>query len=157
MSSSSLGSSISVERAFPTSVRDSSCASQRDVDSYRRAFSIATAACAARSSTDLLVLVSEFLAAGFLRQVQVPVGHAPEEDRHTEERPHRRVVGREPDRLGMRAEIREAKRLRIADEHAEDAAPRGGGPIASTVSSSRPVVTNFSTPLPRWSITPSAA
>ena len=33
MSSSSLGSSISVESAFPTSVRDSSCASQRDVDS----------------------------------------------------------------------------------------------------------------------------
>ena len=28
----------------------------------------------------------------------------------------------------MRAEIREAKRLRIADEHAEDAAPAGWGP-----------------------------
>ena len=107
---------------------------------------------------DLLVLLGEVLAAGFLREVQVPVGHSSEEDRHAEKRPHRRMVRRKPDRgrCGVRAEIGEPERLRLTNQHASIPRPRGGGPIASTVARSRPVTTNFSYSL-AGSITPSAA
>ncbi len=47
---------------------------------------------------ELLVLFGEGLAAGLLGQVEIAVGHAAEQDRHAEERAHRRVTGRESDR-----------------------------------------------------------
>ncbi|HZM17958.1 MAG TPA: hypothetical protein VFB87_00955 [Gaiellaceae bacterium] len=57
----------------------------------------------------------------------------------------------------MRAEIRKRSGFASRISTPRMPRPRGGGPIASTVASSRPVTTNFSTPLPRWSITPRAA
>ena len=58
---------------------------------------------------ELLVLLGERPSAGLLRQVEVPVRHAAEEDWHSEEGLHRRMIGREPDRVGVLAEVVEPK------------------------------------------------
>ncbi len=71
----------------------------------------------------LLVLLGERPSTGLLRQVEVPVGDAAEENGHSEEGLHRRVIGREPDRVRILAEVVEPKRPRIRYEQAEDAAP----------------------------------
>ena len=58
---------------------------------------------AASSVDELLVLVGEVLAALLLGQVEVAVGDAAQQDRHAEERAHRRMVRREPDRARVLA------------------------------------------------------
>jgi hypothetical protein len=70
----------------------------------------------------VLVLLVE-LAAGLLGEVQVAPRLAADQDRHAEERPHRRVAGREAVRARVLAEVREAQRPRLLDEQAEDPAP----------------------------------
>ena len=107
----------------PISLSDSSWRSQRVDDSYRRAFSIATAACAASSCVSSSSSVGEVGAAGLLGQVEVAVGDAPEHDRDAEERLHRRVVAGEPDRARVVGDVVQPQRLRVPDQHAEDAAP----------------------------------
>ena len=69
---------------------------------------------------ELLVLGREVAPAFLLGQVEVPVRHAAQEDRHTEERPHRRVVQREPDRARVLRDVVEPQRLCVADEDAEN-------------------------------------
>ena len=71
----------------------------------------------------LLVLLAEVLAARLLGQVEVAVGDAAEQDRDAEEAAHRRVVAREADRARVVGDVVQAERARLADQHAEDAAP----------------------------------
>ena len=147
MRSRSRGSSISVASALPTSASDLSSSPHRVADSYRRAFSTATAAWAA-SSCELLVLLGELLAAGLLGEVQVPVGDAAQEDRDSEKALHRRVVRRETDRARIGAELGQPQRLGVSNQDAEMPRPRGKSPMRPMVSSSSPVVTKFSRPVP---------
>ena len=107
---------------MPISFSDSSWRSQRVDDSYRRAFSIATAACAASSCVSSSSSLGEVVAALLLGQVEVPVGDAAEHDRDAEERLHRRVVAREADRARVVGEVVQPQRARLADEDAEDPA-----------------------------------
>ena len=72
---------------------------------------------------ELLVLRREVAAAFFLGQVQVPVGDAAQEDRHPEERVHRRMVGWKPDRPRIVRDVVEPERLGLVDQHTEDPAP----------------------------------
>ena len=53
----------------------------------------------------LLVLVREVVSSLLLGQIQVPVGHATEEDRDAEEGLHRRMVSRKADRARVVAEV----------------------------------------------------
>ena len=77
---------------------------------------------------ELLVLVREGASAFLLRQIQVPVGDATEEDRDAEEGAHRWMVGGEPDRARIVAEGREPERLGLPDQDAED--PPSSGQVA---------------------------
>ena len=126
-SCSSGPSSSSLTSAAATSFSDSSCADQRVADSYRRAFSIATAACEASSAT---VSSSSSVKSPpcLLRQVEVAVGDPAQRDRHAEERVHRRMAGREADGARILGEIVQAQRVGIADEDAED--PAAGRQVA---------------------------
>ncbi len=72
---------------------------------------------------ELLVLGREVLAVLSLGQIEVAVDDTAEPYRNAEERPHRRMVRREADRSGVRREIVEAERLRVSDQHTEDASP----------------------------------
>ena len=68
---------------------------------------------AASSVDELLVLLGEVLAAGLLGQVEVAVGDAAQQDRHAEERAHRRMVRREADRARvLRDQVVEPQRPR---------------------------------------------
>ena len=71
---------------------------------------------------ELLVLGGERGAALLLGQVQVSVGDPAQQDRDTEERPHRRVVRREADRARVVGEVVEPQRLRVVDQRAENPA-----------------------------------
>jgi hypothetical protein len=71
----------------------------------------------------LLVLGAEVLPSLLLRQVEVSVRHAAEDDRQAEERLHRRVVRRKSGGAGVAREVVQPQRLRVADQHAENAAP----------------------------------
>ena len=70
---------------------------------------------------ELLVLVRELLVPLLLRQVQVPVGDTAQQDRHAEERPHRRMAGREAHRARILRQVPEAERHCVPDQDAEDA------------------------------------
>ena len=70
---------------------------------------------------ELLVFVREILAALLLGEVEVAVGDAAQHDRHAEEAVHRWMSGREADRTRILREIVQPQRLRLADQHAEDA------------------------------------
>ena len=70
---------------------------------------------------DLLVGLGELAAAALLGQIEVPVDHVTNEDRHTEERPHRRMAGREAVRRWVLAEVLEADRVRFSDQEPQDA------------------------------------
>ena len=70
----------------------------------------------------LLVLVRE-LARRLLGQVEVAPGLAVDDQRHAEERRHRRVREREAERLRVRADVGEPQRPGVGDQHAEHAAP----------------------------------
>ena len=107
---------------------------------------------------ELLVLRGEVGAAGLLGQVEVPVGDAPQHDRDAEKRLHRRVVAREADRARVLGDLVQPQRLRVPDQHAEDAAParqRRRSPSGSRGRS--PSVRKRSSPWPARSMTPSAA
>jgi hypothetical protein len=69
-----------------------------------------------------LVLGVEVVAALFLGQVQVAVDPATGGHRSAEERVHRRVVGRKPDRAGVVGDVMEPQGCGVLDQHAEDAA-----------------------------------
>ena len=60
---------------------------------------------AGQSDGELLVEFAELVAVDLVRQVQVSEHLVADPDRHAEERAHRRMVGREPDAVGMGAEI----------------------------------------------------
>ena len=70
----------------------------------------------------LLVLGRERLAARLLGEVEVPPRFASNEDRDAEEGPHRRVPRREAVGARMVADVVQAQRARVVDEHAEQAA-----------------------------------
>ena len=74
---------------------------------------------------ELLVDVGEHLGGRLVGQVQVAEDLAAHPDRHAQERPHRRVVGREPEAVGMLAQVRQPQRLGVDDEQTEDAVPLG--------------------------------
>ena len=82
-------------------------------------FSIATAACAASSCVSSSSSCVN-AAAVLLGEIQVSERDAAQHDRHTEKRPHGRVVRRKADRPRVLAEILEPQRLRVAYQHAED-------------------------------------
>src|SRR5688500_9764143 len=66
------------------------------------------------------VLVGERAAPLLLGEIQVPVRNTPEQDRNAEKAPHRWVVGREPDRARVVAEVLESQRVRLAYQDAEN-------------------------------------
>ena len=70
----------------------------------------------------LLVVGRERLAADLLGEVQVPPRLAANEDRDAEEGAHRRVPRREAVGARMLADVVQAQRARVVDEHAEQAA-----------------------------------
>src|SRR5262249_2268155 len=75
---------------------------------------------------ELLVLVGEVLAALLLGEIEVPVGDAAKQNRYAEEGPHGRMMRWKPDGARVIADLSQAKRFRVADQHAEDAAPAWG-------------------------------
>ena len=95
--------------AVPSSFSESSWRVQRREVSYRRAFSIATAAWDARSSTTSWSS-SVKSPCVLLGQVQVPERVAAQHDRHAEEALHRRMPGREPHRARVLAHVVQAQR-----------------------------------------------
>ena len=92
-------------------------------DSYSRAFSIATAACAASSCVSSSSSAVKSVPPRLLGQVEVSVRDASEHDRDAEKRLHRRVVAGESDRARVLGDLVQPQRLRVPDQHAEDAAP----------------------------------
>ena len=113
ISSSRRGSSISLASAVPTSFSASSCRDQRVAASYRRAFSIATAAWLASVSTSSWSsAVNE--PSLLLGQVEVPEGTTAQQDRHAEEAAHRRMVRREADRARIVGDRLEPQRPGVA-------------------------------------------
>ena len=71
----------------------------------------------------LLVLVREVAAALLLGEVEVAEDDAAHAHGHAEERLHRRMPGREPDRARVAREVVQAQDAVVADERSEDAAP----------------------------------
>ncbi len=69
-----------------------------------------------------LVVLGELGRAALFGQVEVAVGLPIDQDRHPEERAHRRMADREPIRVGMATDIGQPQRLRIADQLAEQPA-----------------------------------
>ena len=69
-----------------------------------------------------LVVGVEVPAVRLLGQVEVAVDLAAGHDRDAQERPHRRVVGREADRGAVVGQVAQAQRAGVLDQHAEDAA-----------------------------------
>ena len=60
-----------------------------------------------------------------LGEVQVPPGLASNQDRHAEERRHRRMPWREPVGARVASDVGETQRLRVLDQDAEDASTAG--------------------------------
>ena len=121
-SCSTRGSSITPESVLPTSISDSSCRDQRVADSYRRAFSTATAACAASS-----VITSTSSSVNSPSRFSVRYRFPYATPRSMIGTPRKLVIGGwfggKPVESGWSPRSGEAKRLRVADQHAEDAAP----------------------------------
>ena len=88
---------------------------------WSRAFSMRDAGRRREADGELLVDVGEDLAARLVAQVEVAEHLAAHGDRHTEERRHRRMVRREPEAVGVLAEVGQPQRLRIDDQQPEDA------------------------------------
>ncbi len=72
-----------------------------------------------------LVVLAERLPVGLVGEVEVAEHLVADAHRDTEKRPHRRVIGREPDRSGMPVDVVEADWFRIVDQHAEHTTPLG--------------------------------
>jgi hypothetical protein len=80
-----------------------------------------------RSQADRQLLVdrTELACSHLVGEIEVAEDLAANEDRHPEERLHRRVVRWEPVAVGMGVQIREAQRLGVDDEQTEDAVALG--------------------------------
>ena len=105
----------------------------------------------------LLVDVAEDVVARLVAEVEVAEHLVAHPHRHTEERAHRRVVGREPVAVGVLPEVGEADRLGVDDEQPEDAvALRAGDRWRALCSSSMPTVMNWASLVRDSSSTPSA-
>ena len=74
---------------------------------------------------ELLVDVGEHLGGRLVGQVQVAEHLVAHPDRHAQERSHRRMVGREPEAVGMLAQVGQPQRLGVHDEPTEDPVPFG--------------------------------
>ena len=74
---------------------------------------------------DIAVLVGEFIGIDLVGEVQVSEDLGADLDRDAKERFHRRMVGREADRLGVVGDVSQPDRLGIVDQHAEDAFAAG--------------------------------
>ncbi len=116
-------SSSSDASASPISFSDSSCRSQRVDDSYRRAFSIATAAWAASSCVSSSSSSVKSSPPSFSVRYRFPYA-TPRRTIGTPRKVcHRRVVAREADRARIVREVVQSQRPGFADQDAEDAAP----------------------------------
>ena len=74
---------------------------------------------------ELLVLLGEVLVVPLLREIEVPVRHAAEENGDAEEGVHGRMVRRQADRAGVVGDVVETDRSCFADDDAEETeAPR---------------------------------
>ena len=73
----------------------------------------------------LFVDFGELLGALLLGEVEVAEDLVAHAHRHAEERRHRRVVGRKPERVRVLREVREPQRSRITDQQAQDAVALG--------------------------------
>ena len=67
------------------------------------------------------VVLREPCAAILLGEVEVAVRNPPQQDRHAEERAHRRVLRREADRARVVGDVLEPQRVCVPDQDAEDA------------------------------------
>ena len=76
-----------------------------------------------KQGDELLILLGEVLPKLLLGEIEVAVGDAAQQDRHAQERLHRRMRGREADRPRILGQVMQAERLRIVDERSEDPAP----------------------------------
>ena len=89
---------------------------------------------AGEEDDEVLVLLREVLAALLLRQVEVAVGHTSQQDRDAEEAAHRWMRRRKTDRARILGEVVQPQRLRVTDQHAEDAAAaRQGADLGACV------------------------
>ena len=97
--------------------------------SYRRAFSIATAAQSASTTSDSSSAASN--GPSPVGQVEVAPGLAADQDRSAQEGRHRGVAGREPvaPRVGVQAV--QPQRLGAADQLSKEPRPRGRSPIVA--------------------------
>ena len=93
----------------------------RPTCSYRRAFSMAIAACAARV---MIAFSSSALnsSAPIFCEVEVPDGPPAPDDRHAEEAAHQRMIPGEPDEGGVVDDRAEADRTLLVLQQAEEAA-----------------------------------
>ena len=98
------------------------------VCSNRSAFCTATPAAAASASTTTSSAGVNSRSIDLLRQVQVAEDRIPHAHRHTQERAHRRMVRRKPDRRLVASKIGEAQRRRRIDQLAEQALAFGKPP-----------------------------
>ena len=73
---------------------------------------------------DLFVFLRE-LTALLLGQVEVPVDDSAHKDRDTEEAPHLRMPGREPEELRLLRHVGNAYRARLSKQDAENAVVAG--------------------------------
>jgi hypothetical protein len=69
--------------------------------------------------------VAEHLGRLLVGEVEVPEHLVPHQDGDAQEGVHRRVVGREPEAVGMLGQVGEPQRLGLDDEQAEDAVALG--------------------------------
>ena len=91
------------------------------VCSNRSEFCTAMPAAAASACDEHLVGGGEVAAAELLGEVEVAEHGVADPDGHAEERPHRRVVGREPHRRLVGAEVGHPQRARVDDQLPEQA------------------------------------
>ena len=91
----------------------------------RRTFWMATPAAAASPTASSSSTSLNSAAGRLVGEVEVAEDLAADQDRHPEERLHRRVVRREPEAVGVRVEVGEAQRLGVDDQQAEDAVALG--------------------------------
>ena len=78
-----------------------------------------------KTARQLFVDIGEQMTIGLVGHVQDPVHHTPQADRHPEERGHRRMPRRKAEVVGMHAQIRQAHRLRLVNQQAENSMTLG--------------------------------
>ena len=106
-----------------------------------RAFSMAMPAAPARATASPSSSSENSAAVLLLGEVQVAEHLVAHPDRHTEERPHRRVVGREPVAVGMARQVGQPQRRRARRSTAPSMPrPSGRCPMPPRCSSGTPTV-----------------